>query len=1070
MLHSEKSVTKNEMIFFQNDMLSDLKKMELQTNNKLTSINQTLSSKIEEYDEKFTKVFENIAELISVVSARKFDNERIEDLLSMKVKFSELITQNQSRLQIIDKSLENSFYKYDRFILDNLQVPGLIGSSCKYKNCRMFFESIYNDIKANKKNKDEEKASLKAFQDKIDSRMWKCENELNKIHMSINEVCQTKCEKFFKTMEQRFDSVEEFMHSTRIENSKFVNDLIKTSTSLKIEYNKLENIKNEIYKKYYEELDKYKKLIDSTNRTFHHQENEFNIFKQRFTKLAEYLKDFKNMKNKDYVEVSKGIDFTKKQKFDNNFDMTKYDKIGDIHEFLESPSPQRKNLHLKTSDKKSSRKESFISNKKQFNINATAPRRNSMFTVNKLNQADLIKDKDNKVETKIVKIEEVKDNKNMVKTMNNFYKKPDEIIEVKKESNKKVQKNKKKTIVTENNIDLNFESKKKIKQIKEEDSDSPMSEQSSSSSEFSFSSVEISIQNIDKSKKDEKVKIIKEKEKKVNPKEKTNNKEKENANNKSINKEKRNTHEINLDKLIKEANILKLHSDNENENEDEKKEITKKEKSPEEINLKNEKNNQNLYNADNKLNTIITNRSNTNSEDKKRNNDIKEFIKEIEVKIEDKNTELKDSDKPEYKYQNKFKQNSKINLLKNQNSYISNNHSSGKALNIINSSKKLINLEENKGSITEKIKEEIKKYQSISVTDKKKRLQQLQISEYKDKKNYFKKDSKDNSIKINPEITFPQIKTISSEINRKENHKLTENNLKNIVNINKTSSKKEIESSISQRFKMSQLNFSNIIHKAKNSNSKEELQSNEHKENNKEKELFSKTNTLFNSIESSKKRLSKISNNNSTNKNKNDTNININIDSNNNYNSDKDKDKDKGKDNTGRGSNAFLTSLNSIHNNYNYYYNENKLNDNNIANLFTNKYKSYEDKIDKFGSKIDIVNGNMKSFNNRINVLELRYKAIFKQLNKIFKIVYSHYHHHRKKSRSSTEREKSKSKKEDKKEKIKEKDDANENIKFMSRIKKLYNDSNEYNIKISNEEYNSTLKKIEPYLIKKFKK
>ena len=105
MLHSEKSVTKNEMIFFQNDMLSDLKKMELQTNNKLTSINQTLSSKIEEYDEKFTKVFENIAELISVVSARKFDNERIEDLLSMKVKFSELITQNQSRLQIIDKSL-----------------------------------------------------------------------------------------------------------------------------------------------------------------------------------------------------------------------------------------------------------------------------------------------------------------------------------------------------------------------------------------------------------------------------------------------------------------------------------------------------------------------------------------------------------------------------------------------------------------------------------------------------------------------------------------------------------------------------------------------------------------------------------------------------------------------------------------------------------------------------------------------------------------------------------------------------------------------------------------------------
>ena len=1062
MLHSEKSVTKNEMIFFQNDMLSDLKKMELQTNNKLTIINQTLSSKISEYDEKFTKVFENIAELISVVSERKFDNERIEDLLSMKVKFNELITQNQSRLQIIDKSLENSFYKYDRFILDNLQVPGLIGSSCKYKNCRMFFESIYNDIKANKKIKDEEKAALKAFQDKIDTRIFKCENELNKIHMNINEVCQTKCEKFFKTMEQRFDSMEEFMHSTRIENSKYVNDLIKTSTSLKIEYNKLENIKNEIYKKFNEELDKYKKLIDSTNRTFRHQENEFNIFKQRFTKLAEYLKDFKNMKNKDYNEVSKGIDFTKKQKFDNNFDMSKYDKIGDIHEFLDSPSPKRKTLNLNTADKRPSRKESFISNTKKFHINTTAQRRNSMFTVNKINHDDLIKvSKDVKTEAKINKAEEVKDNSIKVKTMSNFYKKPEEKQEEKKEPTKpKVQKNKKKTIVTENNIDLNFESKKKIRQIEEEeDSDSSLSEPSSSSSEISFSSVELSIQNIDKSKRDENTKIIKKKENKVNTLEKMNNKEKEkeNAKEKMINKDKKKTQEINLDKLIKETNILKLHNDNQNE----KKEILKKDKLPEEKSSKNEKNNQNLYNTDNKLKTINTNKSNTNLEDKNKNSDIKEFIKEIEVKTENKDAEPKESDKPEYKYQNKFKHNSKINLLKSKNSYISNNNYSEKVLNIINSSKKLINLEEDKGSLTDKIKEEIKKFQSISVTDKKKRLEKLQITEYKDKQNYIKKDSKDNSIKINPEITFPQIKTISSEVNRKESHKLTDNNLKSLVNINKTSSKKEFESSISQRIKMSQLNFSNIIHKTKNSKANEEPQSNEHKENNKDKELFSKTNSLFNSLESSKKRLSKISDNNSNNKIKNDTNIDSN-NNNNNFNNDKNKDKD----NTGNGNNAFLTSLNSIHNNYNYYYNDNKLNDNNITNLLCDKYKSCEDKIDKFGSKIDIVNGSIKSFNNRINVLELRYKAIFKQLNKIFKVVYSHYHHHRKKSHVSNEKEKSK---EDKKIKKKEKEDLDENIKFMSRIKKLYNDSNEYNIRISNEEYNNTLKKIEPFLIKKFK-
>ena len=341
-MHKEKGVTKNEMIFFQNDILTDIKKMEIQTNNKITSINQTLLSKINEYDTKFSRVFENITELVSIISSRKFDNERIEDLLSMKTKFSDLIYQNQSHLSTLEKNLENSIYRFDRAILDNLQVPGLIGVSCKFKNCRMFFEDLHEELKSTKTFKEEEKAAMKSFQDKIETRLFKVENELNKIHLNVNEIVQTKCERFFKKMEQRIESTDAFVHASRIENSKYAADLIQASTSLQIQWDKLENIKNEIYDKFYEELDKFKKLVDSINRVFHHQENDYNILKQRFTQLAEYIKELKNMKNKDFTEISKNIDFTKKQKFDENYDMTKYDKIsGEMNSFLKSPSPRK---------------------------------------------------------------------------------------------------------------------------------------------------------------------------------------------------------------------------------------------------------------------------------------------------------------------------------------------------------------------------------------------------------------------------------------------------------------------------------------------------------------------------------------------------------------------------------------------------------------------------------------------------------------------------------------------------------------------------------------------------------
>ena len=141
-MNSEKNITKNEMLFFQNDILTDLKKLELQINGKISYVNQTMISKGNEYELKFSKIFDNITSLINQVAARKYDNERIEELINIKTRFSEQICENQNRLSLIEKNLEDSIFKYDKIILDNLQVPGIIGISCRFKNCKVFLEHV----------------------------------------------------------------------------------------------------------------------------------------------------------------------------------------------------------------------------------------------------------------------------------------------------------------------------------------------------------------------------------------------------------------------------------------------------------------------------------------------------------------------------------------------------------------------------------------------------------------------------------------------------------------------------------------------------------------------------------------------------------------------------------------------------------------------------------------------------------------------------------------------------------------------------------------------------------------
>ena len=82
---------------------------------------------------------------------------------------------------------------------------------------------------------------------------------------NVNHICDVKLETMFQKMEERNLSTENLLVTTRIENSKYVTDLIQASTDLKIQWDKLENIKNDIYGKFDHEVDICKKLVLACN-------------------------------------------------------------------------------------------------------------------------------------------------------------------------------------------------------------------------------------------------------------------------------------------------------------------------------------------------------------------------------------------------------------------------------------------------------------------------------------------------------------------------------------------------------------------------------------------------------------------------------------------------------------------------------------------------------------------------------------------------------------------------------------------------------------------------------------
>ena len=1125
-MNEEKNITQNDMRFFQNELLNDMKRLELQLDGKLAGINQILLTKMGDYDSKFTKIFENITELISQMAERKYDNDRVEELLKIRNKFSDQIIESQSRISIIDKTLENALFKYDKIILDNLNVPGLIGVGCKFKNCGTYFKFLDNEYQTNQKYKEEGVNNFKSLLEKVDTRLKKQEGDISQILQNVNHICDVKLETMFQKMEERNLSTENLLVTTRIENSKYATDLIQASTDLKIQWDKLENIKNEIYGKFDHEVDICKKLVLATNTNFKKIQDEFKVFKQRFSQLTEYLKDVKNM-GKNYREMAKNIDFSKKQKILEDYDLGKYDEIGEnVKEYIKSPAPRRKRNSLTIQFKAEKLKEDNEENTSQKAINnnnnnirknnnkrsslSPSPRKTTIYMKKKkmteLEKISKIAKEGNQRLSNVFtfknKFKEINDpnkgKKNENDLNNNDIQKKTDLNNEEEKKEKKVIKTllKKKTIVTENNIDLNFDMNQ---ENDKENSKVEESENSSISSNFSLSSI-ISLKKIGDDTKDD------DKEEKESSKKKETNENKKLIQEK--NKEKEKEKEPPTDKENKNKGKDSLSSKSSFEEN-----ITSTEKEKDKDELKNFYHNKIKHEQKkNVINNIETEGNLINKKKEMSKTPFKPF-RMREISKSKKSTDNQNKSKNKIKTKEK---NSKINDS-TEKSNIINKEKEKKSFSPI-LTKRIFNLDKieskykntfnnnNKNAIIQKneskneiTKDKVQKEKKVSVFSKE--IKQA-MNEYTNKNT--SPTNKANSNKVSTEVTFPQIKTISNEMNKKDNSQnqkvklmpntpkdnrriknklilgnnskpfvykafltntnqivLTNNNVENNdpmnISIDENELKENIKDneSIDDKEKVEEkieINKNKGINEGEKikEEKKPEIKAEELNKMN-EKELQENINMkkLFNSLYDDIKEIKDITKNNNINKEK--ENIN--------------------------NKNSFLTSLNNINNNYNYYYNNGNANGNNFISIINSKQrKNIDDEtIKKFNNEIDFINGNIKLVNHRITTLENRYQLILTQLNNIFKTVSTYYHHHKRKSDSHhTIRIKNKLVNIKKNMDYEKEGEILNDKKFMLKLKDMYNDNYEnnedYRINIPNDEYNKTLRRIEPFLIKKFKK
>ena len=378
-------VSKNDMMFFQNEVLRDIKKLDNKFNSKLDEKNNQLVEKISILNQKITIITNQISELFNSLAIEKNNEDKITKFMSFKIKAEESIFVNEAKIQTLEKDLNDAIYRYDNMLNNNIFLPGLIGNSCKFPTLRDFLDYTNKTIKELIAFKEKEIVDLKLYKTKIENLIQQFQIQIETVQNKFNENINKKINELENKIFDRIKITDDKINVLRIENGKYSKDLIEQSTHIKIEWEKLEEFENKINEKIKKEMLKFENINESIKKLFNDNNNEFKLIKQKFTKLSEFIKDVRFRKNlnknasiKEFKDMSNQIDFTKKQQLDdsnskddisdefNNNDKNKTFNFNIEEEEVKIPSPityrismKEKNLNLL------SKKNSIIRNVKK---------------------------------------------------------------------------------------------------------------------------------------------------------------------------------------------------------------------------------------------------------------------------------------------------------------------------------------------------------------------------------------------------------------------------------------------------------------------------------------------------------------------------------------------------------------------------------------------------------------------------------------------------------------------------------------------------------------------------------
>ena len=137
---------KDDIIYFKDEILKDMKKFEARINQKVDTQTTTITKKLDEYDIKMAVMTQKLGELENKISANISLIEKVQELSNFKTRTEQDAMVQEIRVETIENDLKNAINKYDAILLESVIYSGVIGQGAKFKNFHELIDFLLNNV------------------------------------------------------------------------------------------------------------------------------------------------------------------------------------------------------------------------------------------------------------------------------------------------------------------------------------------------------------------------------------------------------------------------------------------------------------------------------------------------------------------------------------------------------------------------------------------------------------------------------------------------------------------------------------------------------------------------------------------------------------------------------------------------------------------------------------------------------------------------------------------------------------------------------------------------------------